>query len=95
PLEFLLDRSKKLVAPDIARPTDEIMEHKEMVEKLHQSRAKLTELLNLLEDPSILSRRHFVHPVFKEMLLIEWVRSLYLHEQRHLQQINEIIEGFK
>jgi len=95
PLEFLLDRSRKLEAPDIAKPTDEIIEYQEIVEKLHHSREKLTELLHSLEDPSVLSRRQFTHPVFKEMLLIEWVKSLYLHEQRHIKQINEIIEGFK
>lgn len=95
PLEFLLDRSKKLEAPDIAKPTDEILEKEEIAEQLNNSREKLNELLNTLEDPSVLSRRHFEHPVFKEMLLIEWVRSLYLHEQRHIKQINEIMDGFK
>lgn len=93
PLEFLLDRSKKLDAPDMAKPTNEILEKKEMVKKLNNSREKLNELLNTLEDPLVLSRKHFTHPVFKEMLLIEWVRSLYLHEQRHIKQINEIIDG--
>jgi len=29
------------------------------------------------------------------MLLIDWVKSLYLHEQRHMKQINEIIDRFK
>jgi hypothetical protein len=95
PLEFLLDRSRKLEAPDMAKPTDEMIEYQEIVEKLHHSREKLMELLHSLEDPSVLSRRHFTHPVFKEMLLVEWVKSLYLHEQRHIKQINEIIEGFK
>ncbi|WP_409342351.1 DinB family protein [Paenibacillus sp. MBLB4367] len=95
PLEFLLDRSKKLVAPDIAKPTDGILEYQEIIEKLNNSREKLYELLNTVEDPSVLSRRHFVHPVFKEMLLIEWVASLYLHEQRHIKQIIEIKDGCK
>ncbi|MFD0717658.1 DinB family protein [Paenibacillus sp. GCM10027626] len=95
PLEFLLDRSNKLEAPDIAKPTDEILEIKEIIEKLNNSREKLYEILNTIEDPSVLSRRHFAHPVFKEMLLIEWVRSLYLHEQRHIKQISEIIDGFE
>ncbi|MGG3280077.1 DinB family protein [Paenibacillus solani] len=94
PLEFLLDRSNKLEAPDIAKPTNEKLENEEIIEKLNNSREKLNEILNTLEDPSILSRRHFTHPVFKEMLLIEWVRSLYLHEQRHIKQINEIKDEF-
>lgn len=93
-LEFLLDRSKKLEAPDIVKPTDEVLKYQEIIDKLNDSREKLNDLLNTIEDPSLLSRRHFIHPVFKEMLLIEWVRSLYLHEQRHINQINEIKDGF-
>ncbi|GAA3404287.1 DinB family protein [Paenibacillus hodogayensis] len=95
PLDFLLDRSNKLEAPDIAKPTDEIFEYKDIIDKLNLSREKLNELLNTVEDPSVLSRRYFTHPVFKEMLLIEWVRSLYLHEQRHMEQIIEIRDGCK
>lgn len=94
-LEFLLDRSKKLEAPDIVKPTREYLEYEEIIEKLNNSRQKLYETINSLEDASLLSRRYFVHPVFKEMLLIEWVKSLYLHEQRHIKQINEIIAEFK
>lgn len=94
-LELLLDRSKKITAPDIAKPTDEIIEYNEIIEKLKNSREKLYELLNTIEDPSVLSRRHYIHPVFKEMLLLDWVRTLYLHEQRHVKQINEIKEGLK
>lgn len=95
PLDFLLDRSKKLVAPDIVNPTDDIFKVEEIIEKLNQSRKKLEETLSSLEDQSELNRRHFVHPVFKEMLLIDWVRTLYLHEQRHIRQIEEIINGLK
>ncbi|QOT11064.1 DinB family protein [Paenibacillus sp. JNUCC32] len=94
-VEFLLDRSQKLEAPDIAKPTDEFLEYEEIIEKLNNSRQKLLELLNTVEDESVLSRRHFMHPVFKDMLLIEWVKSLYLHEQRHINQINEIIDRLK
>ncbi|MCR8656653.1 DinB family protein [Paenibacillus endoradicis] len=90
PLEFLLDRTKKLEAPDIAKPTDEIVEYGEIIDALNKSREKLHDILNTLEDPSILNKRQFTHPVFKEMLLIEWVRSLELHEQRHIKQIIEI-----
>ncbi|TXK80679.1 DinB family protein [Paenibacillus sp. N3.4] len=95
PLDSLFDRSNKLEAPDIAKPTDEILEHQEIIEKLKNSRETLYEILNTIEDPSVLSRRHFIHPVFKEMLLIEWIESLYLHEQRHIKQINDIKNGFK
>jgi len=94
-LDFLLDRSKKIMAPEIARPTNEQLEPQEIIGKLSNSRAKLFELLDSIEDPSVLSRKSFVHPVFKEMLLVEWVEFIYFHEQRHMQQMNEIIESFK
>ncbi|MCG7408410.1 DinB family protein [Paenibacillus sp. ACRRX] len=93
PLEFLFDRNNKIEAPDIAKPTDEIIGYQEIINRLNQSREKLYEILSTVEDPTLLSRRHFIHPVFKEMALIEWVRSLYIHEERHIKQINEIMEG--
>ncbi|OUS69489.1 hypothetical protein B1748_31410, partial [Paenibacillus sp. MY03] len=92
PVERLLDRSNKLEAPEIAKPSNEVLEYQVIIEKLNNSRQKLHELLSTIEDSSVLSRRHFVHPVFKEMLLIEWLESLYIHEQRHIQQIKEIID---
>ncbi|WP_308531511.1 DinB family protein [uncultured Paenibacillus sp.] len=90
PVESLLDRSNKLAAPEIAKPTTELWVHQVIIEKLNHTRQKLHELLNTIEDPSVLSRRHYSHPVFKEMLLIDWLKSLYLHEQRHIKQIQEI-----
>jgi len=93
PVEFLLDRSHKLEAPEIAKPTNEILEYQAIIEKLNYSRQKLHELINAIEDASVLSRRHYLHPVFKEMLLIDWLKSLYIHEQRHMKQIKEIMDG--
>ncbi|WP_028544581.1 DinB family protein [Paenibacillus taiwanensis] len=93
PLQFLLDRSNKIDAPDIAKPADIIIGCQEISNGLNQSREKLYEILSAVEDPTLLNRRHFTHPVFKEMTLMEWVRSLYIHEQRHIKQMNEILEG--
>ncbi|UHA74854.1 DinB family protein [Paenibacillus sp. 481] len=93
PIQDLLDRSKKFAAPDIAQPTDELWGIDEIVDKLSESRKKLYALLNALPDPSVLSRRHFIHPAFQELSLMEWVRSLYIHEQRHAEQIRDILNG--
>ncbi|WP_422657563.1 DinB family protein [Paenibacillus sp. EC2-1] len=92
PLELLLDRNTKINAPDIAKPKDELLECEEIIDRLNRSREKLNETLSAIEDPSVLSRRYYKHPFFKEMLLIQWVESLFLHEQRHIAQINEILE---
>ncbi|MCR8641988.1 DinB family protein [Paenibacillus sp. N1-5-1-14] len=94
-MDVLIDRSNKLEAPDMVIPVDETLDHNEIIARLRNSREKLHAILNAVEDPSILSRRSFVHPVFKEMLLIDWVESLYVHEQRHMKQINEILNECK
>jgi len=90
---FLTDRNNKIEAPDIAKPTNDHIAYDEIIEKLNHSRQKINEILLGIDDPSLLNRKSFVHPVFKEMLLIDWFRSLYLHEQRHIKQIQEILNG--
>lgn len=92
PVELLLDRSNRLEAPDIAKPSNELIEHPAIIEKLNDSRQKLNELLSTIEDSSVLCRRHYIHPVFKEMALMDWLKSLYIHEQRHIKQMKEIID---
>ncbi|MBD8501202.1 DinB family protein [Paenibacillus arenosi] len=93
PIEVMLDRSKKFEAPDMVKPTEEYLGYHEILERLTNSRHKLYELLQSLEDPSVLSRRYFIHPAFQELSLLEWVKSLYIHEQRHMKQIREIIDA--
>jgi uncharacterized damage-inducible protein DinB len=92
PVELLLDRSKRLEAPDIAKPSNEVMERQAIIDKLYASRQKLNELLSTVEDPTLLNRRHYIHPVFKELSLMDWLKSLYIHEQRHIKQIKENID---
>ncbi|WP_242069637.1 hypothetical protein [Paenibacillus dendritiformis] len=48
-MEFLLDRSNKVEAPDIAKPGDEIFEVKEIIDQLNHSREKLSEVLNTVD----------------------------------------------
>ncbi|WP_028596216.1 DinB family protein [Paenibacillus assamensis] len=93
PIEVLLDRSKKFEAPDMVKPMQEYLGCHEILKRLSNSRHKLYELLHSLEDPSVLSRRYFKHPAFQELSLLEWVKSLYIHEQRHMKQIREIIDA--
>jgi len=68
------------------------MERQTIIEKLYASRQKLNELLSTVEDHSLLNKRHYIHPVFKELSLMDWLRSLYIHEQRHIKQIKENID---
>jgi hypothetical protein len=90
PIELVLDRTKKYESPDIAKPSENLYELQEIIDMLLKSREALNTLLNNIEDFSLLSRRSYYHPVFKELLLDQWVELLNLHEQRHIEQINEI-----
>ncbi|NMM52889.1 DinB family protein [Paenibacillus aquistagni] len=91
-LNVMLDRSKKWQAPDIVVPSSDIFDHDDLVSMLNHSRKKLFELLDSLDDPTILSKRHFSHPVFQDLLLIEWIKSIPLHEKRHMEQIKEELQ---
>lgn len=89
-LQFILDRTKKRKAPDIVEPGDGPYEVQLLLKWLQDSRSKLTELLNSLEDKSILTKKSFQHPVYGNLSLYQWLELLDLHEQRHIEQIKEI-----
>jgi hypothetical protein len=89
-LQFILDRTKKRKAPDIVEPGDGPYEVQQILRWLQDSRSKLTELINSLEDKSILARKSFRHPVYGNLSLYQWVELLDLHEQRHIEQIKEL-----
>lgn len=89
-LQFILDRSKKRKAPDIVEPGDGPYEVQQMLKWLQDSRNRLTDLLNSIEDKSILAEKSFQHPVYGHLSLDQWVELLDLHEQRHIEQIKEI-----
>jgi hypothetical protein len=88
--ESVLDRTKKLVAPDIVTPGDGPFEMEEILNLLHQSRSKLESLLSKVEDPTILLEKSTQHPFFGFLPLNQWIDLIYLHEQRHIEQIEEI-----
>jgi uncharacterized damage-inducible protein DinB len=92
-LELAVDRSKKINSPAISRPVNNHLSFTQLREKLLQSRQRLSELLNSLEDPDLLYRRFYRHPVFDELSLHQWVELLYLHELRHIEQIHDNLEA--
>ena len=87
---FLLDRTKKLVAPLIVEPTVEPFEVQQMIQLLIESRNQLMTFLNGIEDISILMEKSVKHPALGELLLDQWIEQIYLHEQRHIEQIKEL-----
>ncbi|MDR7001253.1 DinB family protein [Neobacillus niacini] len=90
PIQLATDRSTKYSAPEIVQPSGEPFEVQQMLEMLNDARNKLLKVLDSLENQSILAERSATHPAFGELPLSQWVELIYLHEQRHIEQIKEI-----
>jgi hypothetical protein len=90
PIQLLSDRSQKIVAPSMVIPGDGPFEKQQLINLLTESRALLLDVLNSIEQPSILVERSVKHPVFGYLPLYQWIESTYLHEQRHIDQIKDI-----
>ncbi len=89
-VHLLLDRTKKLKAPRIVEPDTTPFEVQQILDLLNHARKKLLTLYSTIEDKSILAEKSVKHPAFGELPLDQWFESLYLHEQRHIEQIKEI-----
>lgn len=87
----IMDRSRKIKAPDIVKPASEPIEVKQVLDMLNNSRNKFLAVYNRVHGDPILSEKSTTHPVFGKLPLDQWVELLYLHEKRHIEQIKEII----
>ncbi|MFB5089676.1 DinB family protein [Psychrobacillus sp. PGGUH221] len=89
-VHLILDRTKKFNAPEIVDPDVEPFEVQSILDLLNDSRKKFLTFLNTIEDKSILAEKSFKHPALGELPLDQWIEQIYLHEQRHTEQIKEI-----
>jgi DinB superfamily len=87
---ILLDRTKKINAPKIVEPSIESFETPQIIDLLNDSRKKLMAFLSTIEDTAILEEKSVKHPALGELPLDQWIEQIYLHEQRHIEQIKEI-----
>ncbi|WP_010094083.1 DinB family protein [Ornithinibacillus scapharcae] len=87
----ILDRSKKFSAPKVVIPSDEAFEVKEIISMLYKSRKELLELIDSIESPAMLKERAVIHPAFGQLPLDQWIEAAPLHEQRHIEQIREML----
>ena len=90
PVQLAVDRTQKAIAPDIVAPGDDQLDSGQISELLNQSRNQFSEFYNQLEDKSLLAEKSAKHPLFGYMPLDQWVELIYLHEERHIEQIKEI-----
>jgi uncharacterized damage-inducible protein DinB len=90
PVQLTVDRTQKAKAPDMVVPSNDPLDFQSISELLGQSRNLFLEFYNQLEDKSILAEKSAKHPLFGYMPLDQWVELIYLHEERHIEQLNEI-----
>ncbi|OCA88438.1 PadR family transcriptional regulator [Bacillus sp. FJAT-27225] len=88
-VHHILDRTKKFKAPEIVEPDVEPFEVQSIIDLLNDSREKLLTFLSTIEDKSILAEKSFKHPALGELPLDQWIEQIYLHEQRHTEQVKE------
>ena len=89
-VHLILDRTKKFKAPEIVEPDVEPFEVQSIIDLLNDSRKKFLTFLSTIEDKSILAEKSVKHPALGELPLDQWIEQIYLHEQRHIEQIKEI-----
>lgn len=89
-VHLILDRTKSIKAPKIVEPDAEPFSVQQIIDLLNDSRKKLMAFLGTIEDTSILAEKSVKHPAFGELPLDQWIEQIYLHEQRHIEQIKEI-----
>ncbi len=87
---ILLDRTKKIKAPKIVEPDVEPFKVLKIIDLLNNTRGELMNFLGAIEDKSILTKKSVNHPALGELSLDQWIEQIYLHEQRHIEQIKEV-----
>jgi hypothetical protein len=89
PINQIIDRTSKFVAPSYVTPSDEFMTFNTMQEKLLKSRSALEAFIAVADEEKML-KRTIPHPVLGPFHLKQWVEIIGWHEKRHLEQIEEI-----
>lgn len=89
-VQLIVDRSNKITAPKIVEPAEDLFTVQKIMDLLNESRKQLITFLDTIEDKSILSEKSVKHPALGELALDQWIEQIYLHEQRHIEQIKEI-----
>ncbi len=62
-----------------------------MQDLLATTRKNLLAFLQTIEEPEVLAKRAVQHPALGELPLDQWIEMVYLHEQRHIEQLQEIV----
>ena len=84
---------EKYEAPDAIRPSGTVPPADSLA-RLRQSRAAVLALRPRVERVDG-TRVHFPHPAFGPLDLYQWLAFLGVHEERHLRQIDSLLEAHR
>lgn len=84
------DRSRRLKYPETMKPTDGVCSINDLLARLRESHQALVSFYNELPDKSILQHKGVPHERYGVMSLDQWIELAAVHDQRHLQQIQDI-----
>jgi len=94
PLHVIADRTKKISAPEFLIPSNDFHTVDDLKQKLASSRASLEKIIGQISEDE-LNRITFAHRRFGVLTLKQWVELVGYHEQRHIDQIEEIKVALK
>ncbi|WP_223068972.1 DinB family protein [Paenibacillus caui] len=94
PFRLVLDRSRHMATLPHLVPGDEPATLESLKSKLNQSRHALEEVLKDVDD-ELGKNRSFPHPEYGPMNLKQWEEFVGIHEQRHLEQIKDIVNELR
>lgn len=88
-LEFVKDRTHKVKAPDNLVPSNDFKVLDRLKEELTNTRKALLECIKDIKEDDF-NEISFIHRRFGVLSIKQWVSLVGFHEQRHINQIEEI-----
>lgn len=90
PIQDVLDMSKKFQAPKVSEPSLGPFHVPHMIQLLSDSRTQFMSVMDEITDTALLKEITVSNPRFGDLPLDQWIELLYLHEQRHIEQIKSL-----
>ncbi|MGC5328685.1 dienelactone hydrolase family protein [Brevibacillus sp. SYSU BS000544] len=84
------DRSRRVKYPESMKPSDEDVPLEVLQAQLRESHQELVDFYHQLQNKNVLQRKGIPHERYGEMSVAQWIELAAVHDQRHLQQIQDI-----
>jgi len=92
-MDFVKDRSRKLKSP-YPDPTTEFITKEELLDTLNNVRNPLLNYLQNTTEQELVEKT-MLHPLLGTIQIKQMLEFIVLHDQRHIEQIQELIQSTK